>query len=307
MEFPKFLLKCLYSAKEATTIYKKPKWYALVIYTISLFILLIPILKFVLVLDKDDLSNTYPHMGESIDEFLSELDYYGFDFAIINGRLETTDDTPYYGYYGKYTVAFLTDYKDIPSVGKTESLATDNYIYFGQKDFYVRYVLRKDNSSRPTVYNIYGTYDNAKFDSKALREYSGYDKEAYLNKAMLELISSVYHSTDKTKTFRWYSIVLAEEMLTVLVFGLIILLANKNGKRNYIFEKPDGIFAMMAFSLTPAILASIVGLIYIHMLFVILFAFNFFSFILLIRIQLSSNTKLNDKSILQVRTSRKRE
>lgn len=316
MQFFKYLFKVLYSNKEASDIYKKPKWYAYIIFMLSMVILALPFIKYVNTFEYKDAMETYPYVDDVLREFIPTS-----DLKVINNQLSTIDgdfEEKYVVNDGDkeivYMVKVLGDYDSIKksSTIKETYLAniTDygmdyakeefyqdeerNIIWFGKNQIYFRYLtLSTDN--RVTPYEIYGSYKGFSFDFKEIVDNEESDLESYYQQVAYKMIKGAYKSTSATQFLFLYIVILLIEVAFIFISGIILYFINKKGKRNYNYSSAEGLYAMMSGSLAPAIIASIPALFMMNLVYVLLMSFNIVKFLLMIRVQISPNGKFDDQ------------
>lgn len=311
VKFLKFLGKSLYSNKEASDIYKKPKWYAFIVFALALLILAIPIIKFVNTFEYDDMLESYQGVPDVLRQYVPTS-----DIKIKDGMLSTKE--------GAYVESFVTTIKDdlghdieikyfVKVLGnkneildrsnlKIEDQDYDNVIWFGKTEFYARFKkitiigTEEDNIKKTAPYELSGSYRNLDLDFEDVANKAPSDDIKYYQDLMYEIFREVDFSTKNTKFFYYYIRVLLIEVLSIFIGGIILYLFNKHGKRNYQYSGAEGLFAMMCSTLGPCLIASIPAIFMLNLEIVVLLLVNVVKLLLMMRVQLSPNAKFDDNA-----------
>lgn len=248
----------LYSVKECMLTWKKPRKYPIFVFIISFFMLLTPIQFNMISTPKEALINQIVNIDKVLRDVAIDLNNNEIEVEIKDNKITTSK--PYKNEVGGYTIYIGVKLDGYEEVIKDKPQVSDNIIYFGENDFYARYVDRSDLGIEQGISTLVGTYSKSNtFSFNSLYEVKDDDTKVY--NLVGSLLKSIYLTNSGYNMIIWVFIIEMINLLYMLIGGFILLFANKKGNRDYKLTYGQSFLTMMGSIIFPSMIASIIGMI----------------------------------------------
>lgn len=248
----------LYSVKQCMLTWKKPKKYPIFVFIISFFMLLTPIQFNMISTPKEALINQIVNIDKVLRDVAIDLNNNEIEVEIKDNKITTSK--PYKNEVGGYTIYIGVKLDGYEEVIKDKPQVSDNIIYFGENDFYARYVDRSDLGIEQGISTLVGTYSKSNtFSFNSLYEVKDDDAKVY--NLVGSLLKSIYLTNSGYNMIIWVFIIEMINLLYMLIGGFILLFANKKGNRDYKLTYGQSFLTMMGSVIFPSMIASIIGMI----------------------------------------------
>ena len=248
----------LYSVKECMLTWKKPRKYPIFVFIISFFMLLTPIQFNMISTPKEALINQIVNIDKVLRDVAIDLNNNEIEVEIKDNKITTSK--PYKNEVGGYTIYIGVKLDGYEEVIKDKPQVSDNIIYFGENDFYARYVDRSDLGIEQGISTLVGSYSKSNtFSFNSLYEVKDDDTKVY--NLVGSLLKSIYLTNSGYNMIIWVFIIEMINLLYMLIGGFILLFANKKGNRDYKLTYGQSFLTMMGSVIFPSMIASIIGMI----------------------------------------------
>ena len=278
-KFFTYLSGCVYSSKECLKTWKMPKRYPFIILILTFFMLLAPLQFDVLNTSKEELIN----MSYKIDEVFKEL-----SIELKDNKLEYSES--YETIILDYDIKIGKEIKEIPEVNSNLKDKSDNFIYFLDNNFYLRYVERDSNNVEIKTNIIGGNYSMSNsFNFNDIYEVREDGNKVY--NIVGTYLKGVYVSNWSSDSVIYGLIYEMINMIYMLLGAFVLYLFNSKGNRDYKLSYVQCFFTLMGSLIFPSLFATILGFINIELFtlsYIILLLVRLF---MMCSIQLNGNRK----------------
>ena len=285
-----YLSGCVYSSNECLKTWKKPKKYPFIILFITFFMLLAPLQFDLLATTKEEVVKMAPRVVEVFKEVSNELNDGNIEVKVKDNKLDYS--STYESYILDYDVKIGIEIKELPEVNSNLKQKTDNFIYFTDDYFYLRYVERDTNNIEVDTKIISGNYSMSNsFEFKDIYENQNDDTKAY--NIVGTLLKGFYVSNWSTDSVIYGLIYEMINMIYLLIGGFLLWLFNSKGNRDYKLSYVQCFYSLMGSLIFPSLFAVIIGMINIELFtlsYIVLLLIRLF---MMCSIQLNRNPKYN--------------
>lgn len=289
-KFFTYLSGCVYSSNECLKTWKMPKRYPFIILIITFFMLLAPLQFDLLNTSKDELIKMAPSVNEVFKEISVDLNENNIEVKIEENKLNNSD--VYESYVLNYDIKIGIEISELPKVNSNLKQKSDNFIYFTESYFYLRYVERDENNIEVNTNIISGNYSMSNsFDFKDIYEAREDDNKVY--NIVGTLLRGFYVSNWSSDSVIYGLIYEMINMVYLLLGGFILWLFNSKGNRDYKLSYVQCFFSLMGSLIFPSLFATIIGMINIELFtlsYIILLLIRLF---MMCSIQINGNPKYN--------------
>lgn len=289
-KFFTYLSGCVYSSKECLKTWKMPKRYPFIILIITFFMLLAPLQFDVLNTSKDDLINMSYNINEAFKDLSIELKDKNIEVEIKDNKLECSEI--YETFILDYDIKIGKEIKELPKVNTNLKEKTDNFIYFTDNYFYLRYVERDQNNIEINTNIISGNYTMSNsFTFNDIYEVREDENKVY--NIVGTYLKGIYVSNWSTDSVIYGLIYEMINLIYMLLGAFILYLFNSKGNRDYKLSYVQCFFTLMGSLIFPSLFATILGFINIELFtlsYIILLLIRLF---MMCSIQLNGNRKYN--------------
>lgn len=289
-KFFTYLSGCVYSSNECLKTWKMPKRYPFIILIITFFMLLAPLQFDLLNTSKKDLIDMSYKIDEVFKDLSIELNNKNIDVEIKDNKLEYSEI--YETFVLDYDVKIGKEIKELPKVNSNLKTKTDNFIYFTDNYFYLRYVERDKNNIEVNTNIISGNYSMSNSfsfnDIYEVRE----DNEKVYNKVGTYL-KGVYVSNWRSDSVIYGLIYEMINLIYLLLGSFVLYLFNSKGNRDYKLSYAQCFFTLMGSLIFASLLATILGFINIELFTISYIVLLLIRLFMMCTIQLNKDTKYN--------------
>ena len=295
-KFLEYFSGVLYSVKECMKTWKMPKKYPIIVFILSFFMLLSPIQFNMVSTPIESLMNQIPHINDVLKDVAIDLNNQGIVVEIKDNKIHASK--PYNCVINGYTIYIGVNLDGYEEVIVNKPQASDNIIYFGEDNFYARYVDRTDLGIKKGESTLAGTYNKSNsFNFNSLYEVKDSDDKVY--NLVGSLLKTIYLTNSGYNTVLWVFIIEMINLLYMLIGGFVLLFANKKGNRDYKLTYGQCFLTLMGSILFPSMIASIIGMInfsYFTISYILLALIRLF---MICYSQISANKKYNQIEVIE--------